>query len=262
MEQMKQLISLFILCGLLTFTACDRFKKLSGWERDSVVIDDLIRYSDTLSTQVKKSVIEGQEFPEYNISVKVVLTGKDSIDEVICKAVFGHSGEPRLLLQNMVDSLEREFTQELTEFYSPGEDDDDTMSYEYTATCLPSNYAKPNTAHPALSYEYALETYLGGAHGSYEVQYLNFASDDGHRIRLAEVYEGDPCTAMMEKLLKDNGCKTKEELMEKTDILMTGDLYPTENFLIVGDSLLFRFNAYEIAPYSSGAVEVMVPCNR
>jgi hypothetical protein len=67
---------------------------------------------------------------------------------------------------------------------------------------------------------------------------------------------------MMEKLLKDNGCKTKEELMEKTDILMTGDLYPTENFLIVGDSLLFRFNAYEIAPYSSGAVEVMVPCNR
>lgn len=261
MEQMKQVFSLFVLCTLLTITACDRFKKLSGWERDSVVIDDLVRYSDTLSTEVRKSVMEGQASPDYKISVKVVLTGKDSIDEVICKAVFGHSGEPRLLLQNMVDSLEREFTQELTDFYSPGEDDD-TMSYEYTATCLPSNYAKPNTAHPALSYEYALETYLGGAHGSYEVQYLNFASDDGHRIRLDEVYEGDPCTAMMEKLLKDNGCKTKEELMEKTDILMTGDLYPTENFLIVGDSLLFRFNAYEIAPYSSGAVEVMVPCNR
>ena len=69
MEQMKQLISLFILCGLLTFTACDRFKKLSGWERDSVVIDDLIRYSDTLSTEVKKSVMEGQASPDYKSSV-------------------------------------------------------------------------------------------------------------------------------------------------------------------------------------------------
>lgn len=258
---MKQLISLSILCALLTFTACDRFKQLSGRERDSVVIDDLRRYSDTLRINVKKSVIEGQEFPEYNISVEVALTGRDSIDEAICKAVFGHVGNPMMLLQDMVDSLEREFAQELTEFYSPGEDDE-TMTYEYYASCMPTDFAKPNAAHPALSYAYSLETYLGGAHGSYDVEYMNFSASDGHRIKLAEVYEGDPCTAMMEKLLKDNGCQTKEELMDKTEILMTGDLYPTENFLIVGDSLLFRFNAYEIAPYSAGAVEVMVPCNR
>lgn len=261
---MKQLISLFLLFGLLTFTACDRFGKGGGRDRDSIIIDDLRRYSDTLSSEVKKSVIEGQELPAYHISLKVVLTGNDSIDEVISKTVFGHAGDPRMLLQDMVDSLEQEFTQQLLDFYSPGvdDDDDDTMSYEYIMTCMPSDHAKLNASHPALSYACTLETYLGGAHGSYEVQYLNFSSNDGHRIRLAEVCEGDPCTAIMAKLLKDNGCKTKEELMEKTQILMTGDLYPTENFLIVGDSLLFRFNAYEIAPYSSGAVEVTVPCSR
>lgn len=258
---MKQLISLSVLCAMLTFTACDRFKQLSGWERDSVVIDDLRRHSDTLSINVKKSVFEGKEFPDYNISLKVALTGQDSIDDVLCKTVFGHIGDPKMLLQDIVDSLEREFTQELTEFYGPDEDDE-AMTYEYYASCMPTEYAKPSEAHPALSYAYSLETYLGGAHGSFDVKYMNFSAADGHLIKLSEVYDGDPCTAMMKKLLKDYGCQTKEELMDKTDILMTGDLYPTENFLIVGDSLLFRFNAYEIAPYSAGAVEVMVPCNR
>ena len=258
---MKHLISVFMLCGLLTLTACDQFRRQSGQERDSAVITDLRNYSDTLTMKVEKSVMEGQKYPAYSISVKVALTGNDSIDEAICKAVFGRAGDAQEVMKEFVDSLATEFTEELTEFYDHATEDDQ-MCYEYHVKCLPADFAKTSAAHPALSYTCIVETYQGGAHGSFDVQYLNFSAADGHRIRLNEVYDGDPCLAMMDRLLKDNGCKTKEELMEKTDILMTGDLYPTENFLLEGDSITFRFNAYEIAPYSSGAVEITVPCNQ
>lgn len=57
---------------------------------------------------------------------------------------------------------------------------------------------------------------------------------------------------MLTKLLKDNNCATREELMEKTGILGLGDLYLTENFHLGEDSITFCFGQYDIAPYSSG----------
>lgn len=247
-----------MLCSLLMLTACDQFRKQSGQEQDSAATEITPRV-DTLAMSVEKSVMEGQEYPAYSISVKVALTGNDSIDEAVCKAVFGRAGNAQEVMKEFVDSLATEFTEELTEFYDPARENDQ-MYYEYHVKCLPMNDVRTNPSCPTLPYACSVEVYQGGAHGSFDVQYMNFSKKDGHRIRLAEVYDGDPCLAMMDRLLKDNGCKTKEELMEKTEILMTGDLYPTENFLLEGDSITFRFNAYEIAPYSSGAIEVVVPC--
>lgn len=247
-----------MLCSLLMLTACDQFRKQSGQDQDSAATEITPR-GDTLAMSVEKSVMEGQEYPAYSISVKVALTGNDSIDEAVCKAVFGRAGNAQEVMKEFVDSLATEFTEELTEFYDPAREDDQ-MYYEYHVKCLPMNDVRTNPSCPTLPYACSVEVYQGGAHGSFDVQYMNFSKKDGHRIRLAEVYDGDPCLAMMDRLLKDNGCKTKEELMEKTEILMTGDLYPTENFLLEGDSITFRFNAYEIAPYSSGAIEVVVPC--
>ena len=57
---------------------------------------------------------------------------------------------------------------------------------------------------------------------------------------------------MLAKLLKDNNCSTREELMEKTGILGLGELYLTENFQLRKDSITFCFGQYDIAPYASG----------
>jgi hypothetical protein len=155
------------------------------------------------------------------------------------------------------DSLESQFSQELDEFSSLCDDDED-MQYEYHVNCSP---VEPiDTASGVISFLCTFEVYQGGAHGGYECYYLNFSLNDGHLITLGEVYDGDPCPAMREKLLRDNGCRTDEELMDKTQILTLGQLYATDNFLIEGDSLLFHFNPYEIAPYSAGAIEVVIPC--
>ena len=64
---------------------------------------------------------------------------------------------------------------------------------------------------------------------------------------------------MEEQLCKDWEAKDLADLQEKTGITMLGDLYLTNNFLLKGDSILFLFNQYEIAPYAAGLISVTLP---
>ena len=63
---------------------------------------------------------------------------------------------------------------------------------------------------------------------------------------------------MAEQLCEDWEAKDLADLQEKTGITMLGDLYLTDNFLFKGDSILFLFNQYEIAPYAAGLISVTV----
>ena len=64
---------------------------------------------------------------------------------------------------------------------------------------------------------------------------------------------------MQDQLCKDYEVKDIAELQEQTGITMLGDLYLTNNFLLQGDSILFLFNQYDIAPYAAGLISVTLP---
>ena len=61
------------------------------------------------------------------------------------------------------------------------------------------------------------------------------------------------------QLCKDWEAQNLADLQEKTGITMLGDLYLTNNFLLTGDSIMFLFNQYEIAPYAAGLISVTIP---
>lgn len=113
-----------------------------------------------------------------------------------------------------------------------------------------------NAADTVIIYQYTIDQYTGGAHGSYIPFTLNFSKRTGLSIGIEDVlditHEEAILDIMLTKLLKDNNCATREELMEKTGILGLGDLYLTENFHLGEDSITFCFGQYDIAPYSSG----------
>ena len=255
---MKQLLYLFPLLCILSVVSCDKFRTSAGQDTDSVSLTVNEYQWDTLSVDVQRSVNDSAQGTGYHITVHAVLTGNEAIDTVLTARLFGKDSEPHRAMQVYVDSLEQAFREELSEMYGEDFDDDDMpMQYEYLLNCSPEPMGQ---ADGVISYYYSIESYTGGAHGMYVGYYLNFSSEDGHLLTLGELYDGDPCPAMMQQLLKDNDCTTREELMEKTQILMLDELYPTDNFLFKGDSILFRFNPYEIAPYSAGAIEVTIPC--
>ena len=111
-----------------------------------------------------------------------------------------------------------------------------------------------------MSYEVLTTCYLGGAHGSHVVQYFNFERTSGKLLTIQDIVPAEKemlvLMAMQDQLCKDYEVKDITELQEQTGITMLGDLYLTNNFLLKGDSILFLFNQYDIAPYSAGLISI------
>jgi len=161
----------------------------------------------------------------------------------------------REAMTTVVDSLESEWKAELVERYDP---DSEYKDY-YTMSGSPED----NGQDSIVSYMTQTDCYLGGAHGSHVVQYFNFNRESGKLLNISDIVPAEKemlvLEAMGDKLCEDWGAKDLADLQEKTGITMLGDLYLTNNFLLKGDSILFLFNQYEIAPYAAGLISVTLP---
>ena len=98
--------------------------------------------------------------------------------------------------------------------------------------------------------------YTGGAHGGAMESYINFRKKTGKVITCEEFF-GKNREAVMkmikERIIRENECKTENELIEKRGIFSLGDVYISDsNFLLEKDSILFCYNPYDIAPWSEG----------
>lgn len=151
-------------------------------------------------------------------------------------------------LEKEIDALKNE----VMEFYDP---DDETFGDIKYHVCRKGRFV-PDAADTVIVYQHAIDMYTGGAHGSYATSTLNFSKRTGLAISINDVLDTTQEQAilvtMLAKLLKDNACTTREELIEKTGILGLGELYLTENFQLGKDSITFCFGQYDIAPYASG----------
>lgn len=151
-----------------------------------------------------------------------------------------------------IDKELEDFRAELVEFYEPDDETYGDMKFHISRI----GRFMDNAADTVIVYQHTIDQYTGGAHGSYIPFTLNFSKRTGLNIAIEDVlditHEEAILDIMMAKLLKDNNCATREELMEKTGILSLGDLYLTENFHLGKDYIIFCFGQYDIAPYSSG----------
>lgn len=113
----------------------------------------------------------------------------------------------------------------MTEFHDP---DDETFG-EITYHVGRKGRFVADAADTVIVYHYAIDMYTGGAHGSYVPFTLNFSKRTGLAISISDVldtaHERAILDIMLARLLKDNDCSTREELIEKTGILGLGDLY-------------------------------------
>lgn len=220
---------------------------------------------DTVSLCIENPVVPGESLC-YQIEINLdTLEGESELARqfavVIRDSVIGVSGQTSIeeAVTAFADSVQTEWTAELAERYDPDSEYRDIFQYYYTINGKPVE----ETAEGILSYEVQTSCYLGGAHGSHVVQYYNFDKESGKLLTIGDIIPAEKemlvLMAMMDKLCKDWDAKDQADLQEKTGITMLGDLYLTNNFLLKGDSILFLFNQYEIAPYSSGLISVTLP---
>ena len=106
-----------------------------------------------------------------------------------------------------------------------------------------------------INYIIHSESYTGGANPNSAYTIINFDSETGCEIKLDDIfkenYEEYLCSRLTDALAKKIGAGSREEIKEK-GYLTFNDIYPTENFIMKKDSILFYYNLYEIAPRAAG----------
>ena len=201
----------------------------------------------------------------YHIEFKLdTLAGESALAKqfgaVLCDSILLTPGYAtiRETMAAYADSMETEWKKELAEMYDPQSEYKDMFQYFYAIEGKPVESGRDSI----MSYMAQTDCYLGGAHGSHVVQYYNFDRATGKLLGIGDIVPAGKETmvlkAMEDKLCKDWEAKDLADLQEKTGITMLGDLYLTNNFLIKGDSILFLFNQYEIAPYAAGLISVTI----
>lgn len=221
------------------------------WGTDSLCIENPIAPGESLCYQIQLRL---DTLPD-----SIAMAGQ--LSTVLCDSVLYTPGHAtiRETMAAFADSLEREWKAELAERYEPESEYKDMFQYHYFVQGNPVD----NALDSIMSYEVKTTCYLGGAHGSHMVQYYNFEMASGKLLSIQDIIPAEKemlvLMAMQDQLCKDYEVKDIADLQEQTGITMLGDLYLTNNFLLKGDSILFLFNQYEIAPYAAGLISVTLP---
>lgn len=109
-----------------------------------------------------------------------------------------------------------------------------------------------------FSFENVSESYLGGAHGSYNVAYTNIDMRNGNVLKTKDIF-----TKGYEKTLNkliEQGIRKHFEI-KPNQTLSEGGLFENtvifnDNFAITKDGIEFLYNQYEIAAYAMGVIEI------
>lgn len=121
-------------------------------------------------------------------------------------------------------------------------------------------------------WNYAITSFqnTGGAHPNTWTKWLNIESTTGKLLTKNTVFlsgsEKAICDLILKYLLIEankrlNGSEQLQDIddLHEVGILLDGDLYVPDNFLLASDGITFLFNRYEIAPYSMGDFQPHIP---
>ncbi len=109
-----------------------------------------------------------------------------------------------------------------------------------------------------LVYTISRASYTGGAHGAYATEVTNYSLRGGYELTLADLFTPVQLEALSgairRQLYAQYGATSDEELAEQGFFPET--IAPSENFELMPDGILFRYNPYDIGCFALGAVEV------
>ena len=104
--------------------------------------------------------------------------------------------------------------------------------------------------------------YSGGAHGVQTARLATFDARTGRRLRLADVAPDSVRAVRVAErhFRRQRGIRAGESLADAGFVFFENDRFAlTDNFHVCGDTVTFRYDPYEIAPYALGATELVVP---
>jgi hypothetical protein len=99
-------------------------------------------------------------------------------------------------------------------------------------------------------------TNTGGAHGALHISFLNFNAVTGKRIKNDKLFKDFNAFKTIAKSYFDATIKDKNTLFEPDNFQLPQNIGYNE------DGVVFLYNTYEIAPYSTGIIEFTIPIDK
>jgi hypothetical protein len=104
-----------------------------------------------------------------------------------------------------------------------------------------------------MTYELAVYSYTGGAHGNSNISFRNYDIISGKRLGLNDIFND---TIQLQKIMNEQFNSTMSEEIKSE--ISVDEIPLTNNICFDNDTLEFYFNAYEIGPYSMGPVSLKI----
>lgn len=197
-----------------------------------------------------------QENRELDVKVDMqFMKSENGTNEKVCNLINGQLME--LLLKQSselsVDEAVAEYIEDVkSEFHG-----DEVANVYYDHLIGRAEYGRENV----INYRMVEDVFTGGAHPSIQTTILRFNTQTGELITLNDVFptlnQPHLQEILLAKLMKDQNVQSIDELHQK-GILEMMDMFVSNNFAMLEDSIEFHYNEYDIAPYAVGACTIRV----
>lgn len=248
-------IKISILTLLLLLTGCRQINE-NEVIFDTVVIDKSVKLSNEVNS------------PVCTIHLSMAYATDDNghkaevINKYINDKLFGQQQE--MAVENaaklFADEYVEAYSKNLLPLYNQDRADSTKRAwydYHYVITTNTQTGCKGTIVYLAT-----VDFYEGGANSMDQLLTLNFEPKTGRMLNLSDIfvdgYEMELTRVLLQALKEKTGTRSMSQLREK-GFLRSLDMYPSENFILDDETITFIYNPSEIAPYSEGSTELIIP---
>ena len=200
---------------------------------------------------------KGEGGPKLELSMTLLdPTGEGLIQDPLLQDLLYGGKTP----QEYVDALILDYQSFYDEAYAALPADD----AELPASMMEWTYGEAHRVQsnpPLMVVDRTKEYFTGGAHGMREREYFVIDSEEKRRLFLADLFPesaGTAIKALMEDALRDYSKLSPGEPLSE-GYYFDNSVDSPENFFLNPEGVGFHWDPYEIAPYSAGPIEVVVP---
>lgn len=194
---------------------------------------------------------------ENHISIKILKSEnkerESKINNSILYAAFGYENvTPEQAIDSFVAKSQQEYLDLRPDYLNEKQITENSgwLNFSYQLE-TDAEYGRNNV----INYKIFCTYYTGGAHPTTSYTYMNFDPKTGEEIKLSDIFKENSeeylTNRLTDALANKIGASSRKEIKEK-GYLIFNDIYPTENFILKNDSIIFFYNAYDIAPYALG----------
>lgn len=251
---MRKTTLFFAVAVICTMTACSGTSSQPQLTFDSISVDKKVALAaDTNS-------------PAYDMKVNVKYVKEaseevsNSVNNAITAKIFNfHNTDIRTAVDSFVNERIGNYTTKIAKLYkADSRDIDKKPIYEY-ATEIKTRTEDGKKG--VINYFIDMYNYEGGAHPLSQMLVLNFDKVTGKTLTLEDIlvpgYKMRLNEILQKALMKKAACKDINELHDK-GYLFSMEMYPSNNFILGKDAVVFVYNQYEIAPYALGRIDLTV----